>query len=290
MGFNQPQIDPSSREEHRDFPLDGIDLEKVPNKQLVDLYSTGPVLYSCGDSRLVRLSHTLVLKGGDSVHPCEAENMKFAATYTQIRVPKVHRVFSSRLDGDYHDTWFIVMDYVLGCTVEDNWKVLSETTRDEVTSQVAGMVEQMQSISLNHMRPGPIGGGAPFQGPWFSDTCGNGSGPFDTLQEMEDWLNHKLDTRLRLWRNASGDTPRFEFKDTRMVFTHQDIAPRNLILDPSGRLWLIDWAYAGVYPEGFEQSAIPKQQVRDDTFSKLVLSKLSCSYPKEDLQLEMVYG
>jgi aminoglycoside phosphotransferase (APT) family kinase protein len=234
-----------------------------------------------------------VLKGGESVHPSEAENMKFAATYTQIRVPKVHRVFSSRLNGDDHDTWFIVMDYVPGFTVEDNWKVLSETTRDDVTSQVAGMIEQMQSISLNHMPPGPIGGGAPFQGPWFSDTCGIGPGPFDTLQEMEDWLNQKLDTRLRLRRpDVSAVTPRFEFtKDTRMVFTHQDIAPRNLILDPSGRLWLIDWAYAGVYPEGFEQAAIPKQQSRDDTFSDLVLSKLSrSSYPKEDLQLEMVYA
>jgi hypothetical protein len=72
------------------------------------------------------------------------------------------------------------------------------------------MIEEMQSITLNHMRPGPIGGGAPFRGPWFSDY---GAGPFDTLQELEDWLNHKLDVCLHLKR-AQKDTPRFEFKDT----------------------------------------------------------------------------
>jgi hypothetical protein len=86
------------------------------------------------------------------------------------------------------------MDYVSGCTIGDCWEALNERTRDEVTSQVAGMIEQMQSITLNHMRLGPIGGGAPFRGTWFSDY---GAGPFDTLQQLEDWLNHKLDVCLR---------------------------------------------------------------------------------------------
>jgi hypothetical protein len=253
-------------------------LENVLNKQLVDLYLTGPVLFAYGGNKIVRLSHTLVLKGGRGTLPCEAENMKFAATHTQIRIPKVHRVFPFRFVDEGYDAWFIVMDYVPGCTVEDNWEALNERTRNEVTSQVAGMIEQMQSITLNHMRPGPIGGGAPFRGPWFSDY---GAGPFDTLQDLEDWLNHKLDICLR-FKQAPKDTPRFEFKD--LVLTHQDIAPRNLILDPSGRLWLIDWAYAGVYPTGFEQAAIPGQ-AGNEKFSKLVLSKLSSSYPKETLQL-----
>jgi aminoglycoside phosphotransferase (APT) family kinase protein len=257
-------------------------LENVSNKQLVDLYLTGPVLFGYGGNKLVRLSHTLVLKGGEDVLSCEAENMKFAATHTQIQIPKVHRVFPFRL-YDY-DTWFIVMDYISGYTVGDNWKALNKRTRNKVASQVASMIEQMQSITLNHMPPGPIGGGAPFRGAWFSDY---GAGPFDTLQELEDWLNHKLDICLR-FKQAPEDTPRFEFKD--IVLTHQDIAPRNLILDPSGRLWLIDWAYAGVYPKGFEQATIPKQ-AGNEQFSELVLSKLSSSYPKETLQLfNIQYG
>ena len=69
------------------------------------------------------------------------------------------------------------MDYVLGFTLEDKWGALNKRTRNKVTSQVAGMIEKMQSITPNDMRPGPIGGGAPFRGPWFSDY---GAGPFDT--------------------------------------------------------------------------------------------------------------
>ena len=36
------------------------------------------------------------------------------------------------------------------------------------------------------------------------------------------------------------------------VLTHHDLAPRNVMLDRSGHLWLLDWEYTGGYPKSFE--------------------------------------
>ncbi|KAK6517980.1 hypothetical protein TWF506_005148 [Arthrobotrys conoides] len=41
--------------------------------------------------------------------------------------------------------------------------------------------------------------------------------------------------------------------DCPLVFTHHDLAPRNMIVDPKGDLWLIDWDYAGWYPVYFDR-------------------------------------
>lgn len=40
------------------------------------------------------------------------------------------------------------------------------------------------------------------------------------------------------------------------VFTHHDLAPRNILLAPSGELWLLDWDFAGFYPIYFEYASM----------------------------------
>lgn len=65
---------------------------------------------------------------------------------------------------------------------------------------------------------------------------------------------HKLAVNRRVQK-----TPREEmaFDDSLpLVLTHLDIHPGNIVIDPSGRPWLIDWEYAGFYPKWFEYSAI----------------------------------
>ncbi|KAF3093375.1 hypothetical protein TWF102_007931 [Orbilia oligospora] len=44
--------------------------------------------------------------------------------------------------------------------------------------------------------------------------------------------------------------------DCPLVFTHHDLAPRNMIVDPKGGLWLIDWDYAGWYPAYFDRASM----------------------------------
>ncbi|KAL4896060.1 hypothetical protein BDV59DRAFT_171950 [Aspergillus ambiguus] len=41
-----------------------------------------------------------------------------------------------------------------------------------------------------------------------------------------------------------------------LVMCHLDLHPRNIILDCQGKVWLIDWAFSGMYPAYFETASI----------------------------------
>ncbi|KZT01880.1 uncharacterized protein LAESUDRAFT_763319 [Laetiporus sulphureus 93-53] len=49
-----------------------------------------------------------------------------------------------------------------------------------------------------------------------------------------------------------------------LVLTHQDINPRNIIAGEDGRLWMIDWAWAGYYPPWFEYVAMQRQKKNEE--------------------------
>ncbi|KAI9673367.1 MAG: hypothetical protein M1829_004134 [Trizodia sp. TS-e1964] len=258
----QPHVDPASKDERTHFPLEGQDFSSVSDETLVSLFETAPVVHSLGGTKIVRISRTLALKGGPSVLVCEAANLKYAAAHTNITLPKVHRVFNiGEHDGFWGTGCFFVMDFVQGPTVAECWKNVDEACRLSIISQVADMIQQMQSVII--AIPGPIGGGCRFRGIWFSDY---GAGPFNTLQELTDWFNHKLEICNRYHQSMEG-TPEFAFQ--KLLLTHQDITPRNLILDREGQVWLVDWAYSGGYPPGFEQAALSKERHFKDFSAEL---------------------
>ncbi|KAF4960781.1 hypothetical protein FGADI_724 [Fusarium gaditjirri] len=217
------------------------------------------------------------MKGGPGVTKSEAENMKFASETLGLPTPKVHRAFTAEIpeDPDLPETplvegHFIVMDYIKGSTIDKSWQSLDTATKETIAQQVADVIDKMQSTILSHMPVGPIGRpkDAKFQGPWFTDY---GAGPFDTVRELEDWCNHKIDVGIMV-KQLTPETTRFEFKD--VVLTHQDLALRNLILDNDMKLWVIDWGCAGVYPKGFEQAAL-QVQAENNEYADMVLERLS---------------
>ncbi|CAJ2502758.1 Uu.00g101520.m01.CDS01 [Anthostomella pinea] len=242
------------------------DLASVTDDHLMRLFQTAPIIYNINVSKVVRISEHLVLKGGACLTQWEAENQKFAASQG-FPVPTVHRMFRGPLENH-----------------------LEFDMRDEVVTQVAKWIDDMQSKPFNKIQPGPVGGtgDSPWDGPWFTDY---GAGPFANLEEMEDWYNHKLDVCHRL-RQAFEDIPRFQFED--LVLTHQDIAPRNIVLDEAtDKLWLIDWAMSGIYPVGFEQASLSRQCVDewDVEFREAVLAKLGKRCDREIRQLQgIMYG
>jgi hypothetical protein len=199
--------------------------------------------------------------------------MDFALESLGLPTPKVHRVFTASIPDIYGtkhiEANFIVMDYIPGPTVEECWGSADQALRESMARQIADMINKMQSRRLNTFPPGLLGRGRneKFKGPWFTDY---GAGPFTALRDLEVWCNHKIDVCI-LVQQLPADFPRFQFQD--LVFTHQGIAPRNLILDAKRRLWLVDWGCAGVCPRGFEQ-AVLQQQSGNDEFANMLLAGL----------------
>lgn len=231
-------------------------------------------MHHYGHVKIARISKSLVIKGGLRVTKSELGNTKFAYEALRLPVPKVHRTFTAQipdmLKSQDVEGYFIVMDYIAGSTVESCWDSLDDISKEFVVQQIASIIETMQSKTLNNLPVGPIGhdGTEKFEGPWFTDY---GAGPFASLAELEAWCNHKIDVCAMVKQLPPG-IPKFRFTD--MVFTHQDVAPRNLILDANMKVWLIDWGCAGVYPRGFEQ-AVLRAQSRNAAFADMVLAKLS---------------
>lgn len=199
--------------------------------------------------------------------------MKLVAQKTSIRLPKVYRSFNVYGTGGIYDsTGYIVMDYIEGASLAKSWKDLSSTECEKAIEQVTDMISQLQSLHIP--TPGPLAD-APSRGGWFSDY---GSGPFRGVSDFQDYFNTRLAIAKRTG-NAPIDTPNFNFST--FVMTHLDISPRNLIRDPQGQLWLIDWGYAGGYPTIMEAATLACQLEYPD-FNRLVLERI----PYDDQELQ----
>ncbi|KMU91476.1 hypothetical protein CIHG_09229 [Coccidioides immitis H538.4] len=234
------------------------------------------------DEHLILLGDTAPVLSTRSVQTkFEAKALDLARAKTVIRVPHVYRSFQVDDPFEYYGTrGYLVMDYIEGRNLGDCWMQLAAEDKADVISQSAAIISQLQSTVLP--TPGPIGGG-PCRGKLFTDY---GAGPFNSGSEMEAWFNHKLEICKR-YNQTPQDIPPFKFR--KFVLVHQDISPRNMILDAAGQVWLIDWAHAGAYPPAFERAAVAEQHLFPE-FNKMLLNALP-HYDAEVSQLQSIqYG
>ncbi len=104
-------------------------------------------------------------------------------------------------------------------------------------------------------------------------------GPFTSYAELSAFFNDRH-RRVLDARSVPQDNPARKdlFDDSEpLVLTHQDINLRNIVVGEGGRLWLIDWAWAGYYPPWFEYVATQRQSEdarisgTDDEFWKALI-------------------
>lgn len=82
-----------------------------------------------------------------------------------------------------------------------------------------------------------------------------GAGPFASKADLEAWFNGRLFICQKFEQAPKTKTVSpFEFD--KLILVRHDITPRNLIRDPNGRVWMVDWGDAGLYHAGFEIAAL----------------------------------
>jgi aminoglycoside phosphotransferase (APT) family kinase protein len=223
------------------FPLNRINLDTRSNEELISLGETAPVIYSFGSTKVVRLSVGLVLKFGDAIQTQEVEAMKCVLSRTNVPTPKLRRYFffTESQSGFPDECGFIVMDYLEGDVLFDIWNHLDDEKRKDIIQQVADHVSQLQAVHFE--KPGPLGGGR-CRGFWFTDYD---AGPFENKNEINAWFTHKLEISKAV-SQANKQLPPFDVNS--FVLVHHDLNPVNLMLDSSGKVWIIDWGAAGAYP------------------------------------------
>lgn len=109
-------------------------------------------------------------------------------------------------------------------------------------------------------------GSRTYESPIFGQVQSHRS-PFASYSELSAFFNERCKMSLDANKVPDHHLSRNErFDDSApLVFTHQDINPRNIIVGEDSRLWLIDWAWAGYYPPGFEYVAMRRQAENERT-------------------------
>lgn len=209
-----------------------------------------------------------------------------------IRVPAVRRV----IKRTEHEKLFIVMDRIRGVTLDEAWTQLGWISTISTALQLRKFVQAMRS------RTNPEAGGLATgvcNSIWLDDFFGLPPRPAPELitSYFAFWLQYSRSQRWTYPNPEPSNMHLLPAQARSFVFTHQDLAPRNILLDNNGKLWLIDWYYSGWYPVYFEYVGMMNFNSFNTVWSWIarirwhVFCWISVGiYRKERRAMELTYG
>lgn len=186
--------------------------------------------------KCVRISINRVIKGPTG--PAESDALQFVAANTNLRVPKVYRTYDRR------DGFYIEMEYIHGQQVGAIWATITGEEKDHIVKQLADCVSQLHqheskvrgigSVTMKQMKDVRLSY-TPF-------------GPFQNVADFHTFVRKTLPLE-KASETFGEDVFRCHSSDYKVVMSHSDICLRNMIIDHQGSLVLVDWEFAGWWPE-----------------------------------------
>ncbi len=220
-------------------------LETYSNSDLVRYILECPTL-SASIRRIFLLSPNLVAKQLIAAKaPDEIAAMKLSKKL-HIRVPDIKRV----VEDDRNV--YVVMDRIQGTTLQEAWAQIGWLGTFQLGFQLRRFVHVMRTIT------------SPTAGSLVSGKCDSiwlddyyklplHATPEALTSFICFWLQYVSKRSLgQKGRRSRSDKQFVPSTPASLVFTHQDLAPRNLFVDNQGDLWLVDWGSSGWYPKYFE--------------------------------------
>ncbi|KAI0742827.1 kinase-like domain-containing protein [Daedaleopsis nitida] len=223
-----------------------------------------------------RIATDAVMRLGPAVYDSEILTMRLVSQSSSIPVPTIRRIVK------VGDSQAIIMDYIPGETLGTCWSRLSYLQRIRIIWTLRGYIRQLRGIRVPNtlsktVFPGPIASEPRrCHGPMFTEY---GAGPFASYNELTAWFMHKLDVNRSITKYPPG--PMTFDASLPLVLTHLDIHPDNVILGDDGRVWLIDWELAGLYPQWFEYVGMVGRWDMFGRWERLVLRFIAGFYERQ---------
>ncbi|KAK0433944.1 hypothetical protein EV421DRAFT_2011387 [Armillaria borealis] len=224
------------------------------HEEIIRAVESAPYLEG-SDDKLVQISEDTVVKLGydwDST-ASEALAMELVRKKTRIAVPRMRRAIRHHHP---EGNGLIVMDLVPNSKqLRVAWPSLSVLGKLKVVLTMRLYLCQLRRVqhSSSNNTPGPPGPTPlPCNGLQFGYDA---TGPFPTISALETYFrkehNAAEDRASRGW-TPPNCKPLDASAFASLIFTHNDLNMRNLLLDNHHMLWVVDWGWSGFYPPWFE--------------------------------------
>jgi serine/threonine protein kinase len=245
--------------------------------------------------KLVRIGKYIIKYGGRTSH-LEAENNLYLAANCNIRVPKCYG-YGHLPDSNKK---YIIMEFIEGDTLQKLYTELDQVDRDEIIRQIREQVTEYRSMPapdwLGSLGRKPLAHYAWRRPPTRSSRLE--VGPFNSIDEFTTGIMLRINQSIDPELNAAGQ-PALELmdrcmreilKDSRVVWTHGDLMPRNIMIHKDGvnedgsgifTVVIIDWESAGWYPEWWDWATHEVHQGNVNRFWTEALPQIMPMYPKE---------
>jgi Phosphotransferase enzyme family len=211
------------------------------------------VLSKQGGAIVQQLNDGKVVKFGDRVKPSEVAAMKLVLQDTDIPLPDfIHQEFDHQRGIGY--LW---MEFIPGSRLDSLWKNLDDALKQRVCQDTWDIITKIRKI------PRP-----PKYQRLFQCTADGSTSKDPLLEDLKEPPRPLLnDTALReriyerylhyAGRRYAKQLPDMLPRSSSSVFTHGDIAPRNIMVDKDLHITgILDWERAGWYPHYWEYANI----------------------------------
>jgi Phosphotransferase enzyme family len=209
------------------------------------------ILSKQGGATVLALDDSLISKSGNRVRPSEEVAMRLVKQYTDVPVPDI---ILSAYDSD---RGILGMTVIPGSPLHLSWDGLDEHTKERICNETWDIIAKLRQIpratELCHLFQCSADG-SPTHDPLIQ---GLDNPPTPLLNDAA--LRARIEERYLHYggRRYAKELPSMLPHSDVSVFTHGDIAPRNIMVDETYcTTGILDWEGAGWYPDYWEYANI----------------------------------